>query len=177
MEQTTNEDLGSSALNGNDDLVRRSQKMLTAWRSSGNRSKRFRFQNVKAQRNDLSINLTRLFCDNSDYESLQLVQSGINLEKDTTIKILKVRPRPNALYLGWIPRKTLSSRIRLVLFSFIPFQIELFPVIILGEKNFSKNHKFWSKIKLENLKGLKNDLRRGPPGWHLSQKKEGVLFY
>ena len=100
MEQTTNEDLGSSALNGNDDLVRRSQKMLTAWRSSGNRSKRFRFQNVKAQRNDLSINLTRLFCDNSDYESLQLIQSGINLEKDTTIKMLKVRPRPNALYLG-----------------------------------------------------------------------------
>ena len=99
MEQTTNEDLGSSALNGNDDLVRRTQKMLTGW-SSGNRSKRFRFQNVKAQRNDLSINLTRLFCDNSDYESLQLVQSGINLEKDTTIKILKVRPRPNALYLG-----------------------------------------------------------------------------
>ena len=97
-EQTTNEDLGSSALSGNDDLVRRTQKMLTAWRSSGNRSKRFRFQNVKAQRNDLSINLTRLFCDNSDYESLQLIQSGINLEKDTTIKILKVRPRPNALY-------------------------------------------------------------------------------
>ena len=96
--QTKNEDLGGSALNNNSEFVRKTQKMLTAWRSSGNRRKRFRVQNIKAQRNDLSINLTRLFCENSDYESLRLMQSGINLEKDTTIKILKVRPKSNALY-------------------------------------------------------------------------------
>ena len=81
------------------------------------------------------------------------------------------------LQVGSIPRKTLSSRIRLVLFFLIPFQIELCLAIILGEKKFSKNHKFWSKIEFESLKGLKNDLLRGPPGWNLSQKKEEVLFY
>merc|ERR1712131_56867 len=80
------------------DIVRKTHEMVTAWKS-GTRRKRFRCQNVKAQRNDLSINLTRLFCQNSDYESLELIQTGINMEKNATMKIVKER-------IEKLPRKT-----------------------------------------------------------------------
>ena len=45
---------------------------------------------IKVQRIDLSICLTRLFCQNSEYENPSLIQRGVNLEKNTTVKILKV---------------------------------------------------------------------------------------
>ena len=45
---------------------------------------------LKVERIDLSLGLTHLFCQNSDYETLELVQNGMNLEKTTTIKILQV---------------------------------------------------------------------------------------
>ena len=45
---------------------------------------------ITVERSDLSIGLTQLFCQNSDYEILELIQDGINLEKMTTLQILEV---------------------------------------------------------------------------------------
>ena len=45
---------------------------------------------ITVQRIDLSLGLTHLFCENSDYETLRLINGGINLEKKTAIGILQV---------------------------------------------------------------------------------------
>ena len=45
---------------------------------------------ITVQRIDLSLGLTQLFCENSDYETLRLINGGINLEKKTAIGILQV---------------------------------------------------------------------------------------
>ena len=45
---------------------------------------------ITVQRIDLSLGLTQLFCENSDYETLRLINGGINLEKKTAIEILQV---------------------------------------------------------------------------------------
>ena len=46
---------------------------------------------ITVERSNLSIGLAQLFCQNSDYDTLELIQNGINLEKTTTIKILEVK--------------------------------------------------------------------------------------
>jgi len=71
-------------------FVRSTQEKLADWKTKTER-KRFRFQNVQVERVDLSRGLTQLFCQNSDYESLKLIQDGINLEKKTTLKILEAK--------------------------------------------------------------------------------------
>ena len=45
---------------------------------------------ITVERFDLSLGLTHLFCQNSDYETLRLINDGINLEKKTAIGILQV---------------------------------------------------------------------------------------
>jgi len=71
-----------------EDLVRTTQKMLTEWKIRARR-KRFRFQNVQVKRLDLSLCLTQLFCQHSDYGILELIQAGINCEKKAIITILE----------------------------------------------------------------------------------------
>ena len=45
---------------------------------------------ITVQRIDLSLGLTQLFCENSDYETLKLIHGGINLEKKMAIGLLQV---------------------------------------------------------------------------------------
>ena len=53
-------------------------------------------------------------------------------------------------------------------------------LIILSEKNFRKNHKFWSKIAFFRFlwkKGLTTFSSRVQPSWDLSQTEEQILSF
>merc|ERR1711917_119867 len=80
----------ASVPEGMEALVRGSQKTLDEWKTRSKRN-RFRCQNIQVQRIDLSLGLTQLFCENSDYETLRLINGGINLEKKTAIGILQTK--------------------------------------------------------------------------------------
>merc|ERR1711990_923089 len=71
-------------------FVKGTQKTLDEWKTRSKR-KRFRCQNIPVERFDLSLGLTHLFCQNSDYETLRLINDGINLEKKTAIGILQAK--------------------------------------------------------------------------------------
>lgn len=45
---------------------------------------------LKVKRIDLSLEITKMFCQNSDYETMVLIQNGINLDKRTSINVLEV---------------------------------------------------------------------------------------
>merc|ERR1711990_323178 len=71
-------------------FVKGTQKTLDEWKTRSKR-KRFRCQNIPVERFNLSLGLTHLFCQNSDYETLRLINDGINLEKKTAIGILQAK--------------------------------------------------------------------------------------
>merc|ERR1711990_1157783 len=71
-------------------FVKGTQKTLDEWKTRSKR-KRFRCQNIPVERFDLSLGLTHLFCQNSDYELLRLINDGINLEKKTAIGIFQAK--------------------------------------------------------------------------------------
>ena len=59
---------------------------LQGWYQALNKA----LKTITVERINLSLGLTKLFCQNSDYDTLKLIQDGINLDKKAAIKILEV---------------------------------------------------------------------------------------
>jgi len=71
-----------------DELIKITKKALADWRVRRNRQ-RLRAQNIKVQRVDISNELILLLCQNSNFEKLEFISKGINIEKETVFQLTK----------------------------------------------------------------------------------------
>lgn len=87
--------------------------MLQHWKFQALKRLTVMLKTIKAQRIDLFLCLSRLFCQNNEYKNLELIQNGVNLEKYITVKILKVfqfQPLNEKLNFRWEKMKNLSTK-------------------------------------------------------------------